>query len=277
MPTFLNDFSAASLVKANYANWADSYTFFGNASGAELAGGPHLTWLLTGVPDPFLNVVFRTSLPSRGADELIDKTLAHFRRRKVRKLSWWADSETLRMDLEKLLVRRGLTFKEGGTGMAADLMALPEEIRPVPGLETRLVEDRPALRQWVHIMRIGFKIPEYGEGRLFDLFADVAFEPPVGCYLAVLDGEPVGTAQFFLSAGVAGIYNVTCLPERRGHGIGAAVTLAPLREARRKGYRISILQASHLGYPVYRRLGFQDYGRLNQYLYEDETGSPEAE
>jgi GNAT superfamily N-acetyltransferase len=277
MQTFLSDFSAAALVKANYANWADSYTFFGRASSAELVSGPHLTWLLTGVPDAFLNVVFRTQLPYRGADELIDETLAHFRRRKVRKLSWWAESETLRSELEKLLVRRGLTFKEGGTGMAADLLALPEEIRPVPDLEIKLVEDKPALQQWAHIMRIGFGIPEYGEESLFDLFAGVAFEPPVGCYLALLNGEPVGTAQFFLSAGVAGIYNVTCLPERRGHGIGAAVTQAPLREARRRGYRISILQASHLGYPVYRRLGFQDYGRLNQYLYEDVTGLAEAE
>ena len=94
------------------------------------------------------------------------------------------------------------------------------------------------------------------------------------CYLAILNGQPVATSQFLLSAGVAGIYNVTCLPEARGQGIGAAITLAPLLEARLRGYRISILQASHLGYPVYRRLGFHDYGKLNIYLWENETKPP---
>ena len=92
-------------------------------------------------------------------------------------------------------------------------------------------------------------------------------------YVATLDGRPVATSQLFVGAGVAGIYNVTCLPEARGQGIGRAITLAPLLEARRQGYATSILQASDLGYPVYRRLGFRDYGRLNAYqLHAGETG-----
>jgi predicted acetyltransferase len=45
--------------------------------------------------------------------------------------------------------------------------------------------------------------------------------------------------------------------------------LAALRDARELGYGISILQASDLGYGVYRRLGFEAYGRLNQYVWED--------
>ena len=70
---------------------------------------------------------------------------------------------------------------------------------------------------------------------------------------------------------VAGIYNVTCIPEARGQGIGAAVTLAALLQAREIGYRISILQASQQGYSVYSRLGFQDYGKLSVYLWEHKT------
>jgi GNAT superfamily N-acetyltransferase len=271
MRSVLSDFSKGTLVRAIHANWADSYTYFGRSCSAELSVGAHLTWLLTGIPDSFLNVVFRTQLPSVCPGDLIDETLAYFKARNVQKLSWWAECETPRTELEKQLVSRGLIFEEGGTGMVADLKELHEDLRPLPGLMIVPVENIQALRQWVHIMRIGFGIPEYAEGRLFDLFADVAFEPPMQSYLAVLNGQPVGTSQFFLSAGVAGVYNVTCLPEARGQGIGAAVTLAAMREARLRGYRISILQASHLGYPVYRRLGFQDYGKLNVYLYENQT------
>jgi hypothetical protein len=40
---------------------------------------------------------------------------------------------------------------------------------------------------------------------------------------------------------------------------------APLLEARDDGYRVSILQASKMGRPVYTKLGFQDRGKLINY------------
>ena len=277
MQTILSDFSVLTLVRAIKANWADYYSYLGRSPSAELSVGPYLTWFLTGIPDSFLNVVLRTQLPSDHADEIIHETLAHFRSKGITRLSWWAETDTPRTDLDKHLVPHGLTFNEGGTGMAADLVALHEDLPTPDGLTIRLVDDTATLKQWIHITRIGFEIPEHGESRLFDLFADFAFEMPVRTYLAVLNGQPVGTSQLLLSAGVAGIYNVTCLPEARQQGIGVAITLAPLLEARKLGYRISILQASHLGYKVYRRLGFQDYGKLNIYLWENETKPPDAE
>jgi len=76
-----------------------------------------------------------------------------------------------------------------------------------------------------------------------------------------------------MAAGVAGIYNVGTVPEARGKGIGAAITLAPLLEARSRGYKIAILHASELGYSVYRRLGFQDYCQMNIYVW---MGGPPA-
>lgn len=274
MQTILNDFTESTLVGAIRENWADFYTYLGRSSSAELFASPTITWLLTGIPDSFLNAVFRTHLPSQSGGELIDEALAHFRSRKVQKLSWWADCETPRAELDKLLISRGLVFNEGGTGMAADLGTLPDTLPSPEGMSVRIVEEPAMLRQWLHITRVGFELPEPAEEGLFDLFKDLAFALPMQCHLAFLNGQPVGTAQFFLSAGVAGIYNVTCLPEVRGRGIGAAVTYSALNKARRRGYRISILQASHLGYPVYRRLGFRDYGRLNTYLWENETKLP---
>ena len=104
-------------------------------------------------------------------------------------------------------------------------------------------------------------------------FTDAIFNPQFRTYLALSNGNPVGTSQLFLSKGVAGIYHVTCIPEARGQGIGSAITLAPLLEARELGYRISILQASKQGFNVYRRLGFQDFGNLSVYLWENNRGS----
>ena len=104
-------------------------------------------------------------------------------------------------------------------------------------------------------------------------FTDAIFNPQFRTYLALSNGNPVGTLQLFLSKGVAGIYHVTCIPEARGQGIGSAVALAPLVDALQMGYRIGILQASKGGYNVYRRLGFQDFGNLSVYLWENNRSS----
>lgn len=274
MQTILNDVSATTLMGAIKVNWADYYLALGRSSVAELVVGPFLTWFLSGVPDSFLNVVLRTQLPSDGGCELIEDTMDHFRTGNVTRLSWWPGSNTPGSDLDMHLVSHGLTFKEGGTGMAADLMALHEDLPAPAGLTIIPVEDKAALKQWIHVTSIGFGIPETCERRFYELFADLSPEMPVQSYLALLDGQPVATSQLFLSAGVAGIYNVTCLPGLRQHGIGTAITMAPLIEARRLGYRISILQASHLGYSVYHRIGFNDYGRLNVYDWENGSKRP---
>ena len=271
MQDVLSDLSTPTLVRAIKANWNDYYYYLGRAPQAELHAGPHLTWLLTGIPDTFNNVVLQTRLPSNGAGELIGGALAHFRSRSVRRLSWWTEAGAQETELKKQLVAHGLTFTEGGTGMAADLRALPIDLPTPAGLSISPVENRETLKQWAHIVNAGFGLPLWSETLWFALFADLVFELPLRNYLALLNGQPVGSAQLFLGAGVAGIYNVACVPQARGRGVGTAITLATLHEARRLGYHIGILQASHLGYNVYRRLGFHDFGKLSHYRWENET------
>ena len=264
-PNVLADLSTPALVKAIKDNWADYYRYLGRSSKAELHEDAHLFWMLTGVPTSFLNVVLRSELPPDHANEIIDHAISHFKTKNISEVSWWIDPKT--PDLGKFLIRNGLTFSEGGTGMAADLNNVPDSVPNPIGLKIIPVTNLQTLKDWARTSTIGFGGSSAGGDLLTELLADVVFDPPWRTYLGLLNDRPVATSQLFLSAGVAGLYSVTCLPEARNRGIGAAITLAPLLEARALGYRISILQASDLGARVYRRLGFKEYGRLNEYLW----------
>lgn len=272
MKNILSELSAEKSVKtAIKANWEDYHYCLGRSPSVELSIGRYLTWLMTDLPDHFMNMVVCNQLPSEGVDDLIENTLAHFRSMNIRKLSWLAHDDVPSVEINKVLLAHGLTFKESfATEMALDLSLLPGGLPMHPDLKIVPVVDEVALRQWIHVASIGFRITEEFEKVWYDFFVDAIFDGQFRTYLALLNGKPVGTSQLFLSEGVAGIYNVTCIPEARGQGIGSAITLAPLLKARELGYRIGILQASQRGYSVYRRLGFQDFGELSLYLWEND-------
>ena len=87
---------------------------------------------------------------------------------------------------------------------------------------------------------------------------------PVRNYLGYLNGKPVSTCTIFYG-GAAGIYCVSTLPEARGKGIGGAITLKPLQEAREMGYRVGVLQSSEMGFNVYKKLGFRHLCQIENF------------
>jgi ribosomal protein S18 acetylase RimI-like enzyme len=267
----LNDLSAPALVAAIKGNLFEWYHYLGSSPSAELCESPEQTWLLTGIPMGFLNVVLCTQVEPDHAEGIIEETLAHFQSKNVSRLSWWVEPGTRPADLGRYLTAHGLTYVESPTGMAADLSALNEHLTAPSGLEIERVGDMETLRQWAYASIIGSGLPETSVDTWFDIFAGLGFELPLRNYLGILDGEPVATSQLLIAAGVAGIYVVVTLPEARRQGIGTAMTLAPLREARALGYRIGILHASSMALGMYRRIGFREYCKMSRYVWADET------
>ena len=260
-----------SVKSAIKANWEAYHYCLARSPHVELSVGRYLTWLVTDLPDPFMNLVVCHQLPAEGVDDLVASVLVHFRSMNIRKLSWLTHEGVPSADINKVLLTHGLTFRdEFATEMAVDLSLLPDGLPTHAALRIVPVDGERVLKQWIHVASIGFRIDERFEKIWLDFFADAIFDTRFQTYLALLDGKPVATSQLFLSEGVAGIYNVSCIPDARGQGIGSAVTLAPLLEAREMGFRIGVLQASQKGHNVYSRLGFQDYGKLSVHLWEND-------
>ncbi len=90
---------------------------------------------------------------------------------------------------------------------------------------------------------------------------DRVLDPHIETVLAVLDGEPVACAQLLLSHGMGGVYYVGTLEAARGRGLGELVTAAVTNRGFERGAAFVGLQASPMGEPIYRRMGYRDLYR----------------
>jgi hypothetical protein len=268
MSTMRDNLSAAALAAAIEENGAEFLMAMGDAGGGEERDDA-VRWTIGGSPIDYHNAVVAARLDPPTADAAIAASIARMRARKVPG-SWHLGPGMTPSDLGQRLVDHGFHYAGDDIGMAADLSELQPSTMPA-GFAISRVRTPEELSVWVATLGKGF-----GEGPaeaewVGEIYARLGLENPAWRhYLGRLDGVPVATATLFLGAGVAGIYFVFTLPEARGGGIGGAMTLAPLVEARALGHRIGVLGASTMGEPVYRRLGFREYCRIGLFEWREE-------
>ncbi|HLZ70255.1 MAG TPA: GNAT family N-acetyltransferase [Dehalococcoidia bacterium] len=136
------------------------------------------------------------------------------------------------------------------------LSPLTGEPPPVPGLAIEVVQDVAGLQLYNDTMTAGFG-NAWAEGEILEqrVLLDA---PDLTHYLGFFDGTPVGTAMRLSSHRIAGVFSVSTIPEYRRRGIGAALTWRAALDGLTEGCVASALQASTLGEPVYRRMGYRD-------------------
>ena len=87
MTTILHELAERPVKAALRANWENYHYCLGQARNAELSIGRCLNWLMTDLPDHFINLVISTQRPRQDPAELIDQTLTHFLAMKMRRFS----------------------------------------------------------------------------------------------------------------------------------------------------------------------------------------------
>lgn len=270
MSEVLQDLSTPALVSTIEANQFASFALWRYWALAQVHDGSDLLWSITSVPVAFFNFVLRAQLEPQNVDATIEAAITRAKSRNV-PIVWYVGPATRPSDLGTYLQAHGFTDGGDSPGMAADLTKLNEYLSGPPGLCVVPVDDNEALVHWCRTLRNGFGMPGFLEGSVLDWSAGIGLgERPPRRYLAWMNGEPVATSMSILGAGVAGIYAVATVPEARRQGIGAAITLAPLLQARAEGYRVGILHSSPMGVGVYSQLGFREYCKIRQYVWSSE-------
>jgi ribosomal protein S18 acetylase RimI-like enzyme len=91
-------------------------------------------------------------------------------------------------------------------------------------------------------------------------------------FVGYASGQPVATCELFLGEGTAGLYGVATRRDHQRRGIGTAMVLAGLSQAKRRGCDLGTLLASPHGLPVCRRIGFRECAMF--FVYEDGPSDP---
>lgn len=147
----------------------------------------------------------------------------------------------------------------------------PVPVDPPPGVK---IETDAALPKWVDVYCACFGVPAAAVDDTLRVETERTDAGPVVRFAATVEGRLVGTALLLTTHDVAGVYVVTTTPEYRRRGIGTAITAAALETARERGYRVATLQASSLGEPVYRRMGFEKVAAYRMYRFPEPSGTP---
>ena len=222
-----------------------------------------LTWAVSS-KFPGWNTVLQTQLPAETIASRIEEMVQRFKSSNT-PLGWLVLPSSRPVDLTSYLLANGMKQVENRPHMLADLRKLPSgaDKSAMPtmnrGLRIELVHDGASFEQWYRATVAGFEMTPTNAQIYYDAYTHLGFDStgPFLHYVGYLDGEPVTSSTLLLTDTMAGIYDVSTAPAVRGRGLGTAITLAPLLEARARGYRYACLQSSTKGYNIYRRLGFE--------------------
>ena len=259
------DTSENALLTATRANICDLFRRMSRSNEPEHFEKAGLTRWYSVVPHPWFNGLIADEPPTPESEAALEESLQYFKDKKVETFTFWVAPNLKPADWESTLKKHGFGFSQDTPGMALDLNDLNTSAPKVDGLEIRIVEDMESMKEWAKVFTPGYGLPSAWQPMIVEAWGNLGFDLPMRNYIGYLNGKPVSTSCLFLGGGAAGIYSVSTLPEARGKGIGAAVTLKPLLDAREMGYRIGTLQSSDMGFNIYKKLGFRHLCQIENF------------
>jgi GNAT superfamily N-acetyltransferase len=238
-------------------NLAQTWALLARLMGVPVGRAESAVFVATGLDAAFFNGVYVAG-PTHDPDAVVRDAIAFMSEQGVPWLLWVREG----VDDELLAAgrRAGLTDAGGPPAMALASIGAPPE--PPAELDVVVIDGPAGVDTFRDVTARGFEMPIDFTTRLVSE-ATLA-DPGIAAVLGTVAGEPVSVALVSVTGATAGIYMVATPDQHRRRGYGAAMTWAAIREGARLGCDHVILQASELGAPVYRDMGFVDIGRYVQ-------------
>lgn len=141
----------------------------------------------------------------------------------------------------------------------------PEPAEASASADFRILRAQSAeeITAWAQVAEEAFEAAEHHQ--IIHCFAR---NPKFLLYLGVCGSQPAAGALAYYSEDEVGLYLVGTVPDFRRRGLADQVVKTALRDAEASGLKWGVLQASSMGEPVYRRIGFRSTGRISHWNWE---------
>ena len=267
MQRIIEDTASHELLTALESNMIAFWSAYGRANGNTLCATTSVVWFYTGIQVSLFNGVLSAQLKLDGVKATFDSLQAKIDEHGAPAL-WWIGPQSKPDNLGLLLEQYGLQPAWELPGMAINLALVDNEPETIANFTIQRVSNAEMQMLWARIVAAGSGFPDVAIDAVVRLEAALS-DPQYRAqhrYIGLLNGTPVATSALVLDSGVAGIYAVATIPEARRKGIGRIMTVMPLLDARQIGYRVGVLQASSIGYPIYATIGFREVCKYRLYL-----------
>lgn len=250
---------AAARNLATHSTWIQA-----RAKGMRAHVTPRLSMGDSGLPTDTFNIISAARLTGRRSSREVQRAIDWYG---ARPFSWWVSPGDLPTDLPWMLGAAGLHRVEEETAMTCDLGLLEDSAEWPQDLSVTRVRTPSDLKAFAELLA---RLSDPPDIYVREFYASAASclltaECPLRLYLGRLNGARVATSEVTLAHGVAGLYNVSTAKPQRRQGIGRAMSVLPLLEARADGARFGVLQAAGEARGVYSRVGFASVGVVAEY------------
>ena len=219
-----------------------------NVNGAVVAYYP-------AVPIYSLNHAADISVNGDEAENVLNKVTEHFLSREIPFVCFRVSPLTRPESFTSFLEDRGFERKAEASVMVFKRKRVGGKVNPE--VEVKEISESE-IGVWTKLLLTIFEMPiEWKEG--FDRLMLERKRKGGKCYLAYVEGKPVGICLLLSSMKTGGIFGVGTLKEYRRRGIGTTLTLHAVMDSINEGNDLHTLQAEKGGHVerLYRKTGFE--------------------
>lgn len=244
-------------------NFITAVHLWGGLSSSRMKEENGVLFVSTGVAIPDQNYVLTADLTD--VPQAARQAFRFFRSEAV-PFTWWIPPSAHNAAIEDAIDQEGLPARCSPPAMFLDLSGERKKLPLPPDVDIRKVENSREANIWAQCSLKGFESGEEHQ-KAMAAFASAMAEGPSRRSFQLLTlfskGSPAASAQLVFTDTTAGLYYFSVSPTFRRKGLGKILLEKTLEEALRAGCHTVTLQASPMGFPLYRNAGFRECGRFH--------------